>query len=52
MTTAYASEIPDNFSEDKLQCKKVRIDCSLQTATKYSLFRIFKIEAETYVSAN
>lgn len=25
MSTAYASEILDNFPEDKLQCKKIRI---------------------------
>lgn len=40
MDTAYLSEIPGNFFEDKLQCKNIRIDCSLQTATKYSLFWI------------
>lgn len=52
MTTAYSSEIPDNFFEDKLQCKKIRTNCSLQTAMKYSLFWNFKIKAEILVSAN
>lgn len=46
MTMAYSAEIPVNFFEGKLQCKKIRIDCSLQTATKYSLFWILKIKTE------
>lgn len=29
MTIEYSSETSDNFFEEKLQCKKVRIDCSL-----------------------
>lgn len=52
MATPYLSEIPDNLFEDKLQWKKVRIDCSLQTATKYSLFWIFRIKVEVQESAN
>lgn len=52
MTVAYSSETPDYPFEDKLQSRKIRIDCFLQTATKIPLLWVFKIKAETQVSNN